>query len=351
MSSGTPENAYELRNPGLNLSTPEARDLLGRLIEGADMVVEGFSPGTMERMGLGYEQLRSIKPDIIYVQQSGAGQVGSLGRIRTYGPTAQALSGISEMSSLPVPHPPAGIGYSYLDWFGAYNMATAMMSALYRRRRTGLGCHIDASQVEVGLSLTGTAVLDYTVNGRPWRRYGNRSPYKPAAPHGAYRTRGDDRWIAIACFTDPEWRALIGVLGDPAWPIDGRFATLDQRLALQDQLDPLVDEETRGWDGYELMDALQGLGVPAGVCQTAPDRVEYDPQLEHLEWMVELPQSEIGTWPVKEFPVVFSDTPTYMGGALGRSGPSYGEDNQYVLGELLGLSATEIADLASRGIT
>jgi crotonobetainyl-CoA:carnitine CoA-transferase CaiB-like acyl-CoA transferase len=254
------------------------------------------------------------------------------------------------MSGLPEPYGPAGIGYSYLDWFGAYQMATAMMAALYRRRITGQGCWIDSSQVEAGLYLTGTAVLDYTVNGRSWSRYGNRSPYLPAAPHGVYRAAGDDRWIAVAAFTRDQWLALARVLGTQHWTSDPRLLTLNDRLANQDYLDRLVNSATAGREPFALMEELQAAGVPAGVCQTAQDRYERDPQLAHLQWLTEVDQAEIGRWPIKEIPVRFSETPAYIGGPLDRSGPNYGQDNDYVYGELLGLSAGEIAELAREGV-
>jgi crotonobetainyl-CoA:carnitine CoA-transferase CaiB-like acyl-CoA transferase len=333
----------------LNLKNPRSRQILEDLIRDADMIVEGFSPGTMIRIGLGYERLKELNPHIIYVQQSGFGEAGTYGRARAYGPTAQALTGISDLSGFPEPFPPAGIGYSYLDWFGAYNMAKAMIAALYRRNVTGEGCHIDASQGEIGLALTGTAIIDYTANGRGWSRYGNRSPYKPAAPHGAYRTLGDDRWIAIGAFDQAHWKELVDVLGNPAWASDARFATLETRLAHQDDLDAELDRATRTWDGFRLANALQKRGVPAGMCQTAQDRYESDPQLAHLGWMVELNQSEIGTWPVKEHPTRFSETPTHIGGRLDRSGPSYGEDTDYVLGEILKLTPEQIEELRAAG--
>jgi crotonobetainyl-CoA:carnitine CoA-transferase CaiB-like acyl-CoA transferase len=253
------------------------------------------------------------------------------------------------MSGLPDPFAPAGIGYSYLDWFGAYQMALAMMAALYRQRRTGEGCWIDSSQAEVGIYLTGAAVLDWSVNGRSWARHGNRSPYKQAAPHGAYRAEGEDRWIAIAAFEDEQWWALTRVLGTPHWAADPRLATLPLRLANQDYLDGLMNGATAAWDAFALMDALQRAGVPAGVCQTAQDRCERDPQLRHLGWLTELRQSEIGTWPVKEVPVQFSETPPYIGGFLDRHGPSYGEDNDHVLRHILGLDESQIERLTREG--
>jgi crotonobetainyl-CoA:carnitine CoA-transferase CaiB-like acyl-CoA transferase len=334
----------------LNLKDHRGKDILTRLLRIADVVVEGYSPGTMDRMGFGWEAMRQINPRLVYVQQSGMGQLGKYGRMRTYGPTAQAFSGISDMSGLPEPYPPAGIGYSYLDWFGAYQLATAMMAGLYRQRMTGEGCWIDSSQVEAGLYLTGPTILDYAANGRRWRRYGNRSPHKPAAPCGAYRTAGTDRWMAITVFTQEQWLALARVLNRPEWTIDPRVATLPLRLQDQDYLDALVATAVEQHDPYQLMTALQEAGVPAGVCETARDRYEWDPQLKHLQWVVDLEQSEIGRWPVKELPTKFSETPPYMGGVIDRHGPNYGEDNDYVLGELLGLDPDQIAELASEGV-
>jgi crotonobetainyl-CoA:carnitine CoA-transferase CaiB-like acyl-CoA transferase len=304
----------------------------------------------MNRMGLGYERLREINPRIVYVQQSGCGEYGSYGSLRAFGPTAAAMAGISDMSGLPEPYPPAGIGYSYLDWFGAYNMALAMMAALYRQRMTGKGCHIDASQVETGLALTGSSILDAQVNRRAWSRYGNRSPHKPAAPHGVYRTRGEDRWLAIACFDDAEWLSLTEVLDAVELRHDERFRTMGDRQLHQDELDAAIETATLQWGGYQLMDALQAKGVAAGVCQTAADRCECDPQLSHLNWRTELPQTEIGTWPVKNDAVSYSMTPSFAGGFLGRSGPNYGEDNEYVYTKILGLSEDEIGALTADGV-
>jgi crotonobetainyl-CoA:carnitine CoA-transferase CaiB-like acyl-CoA transferase len=334
----------------LNLKHDRGKEILTELLRIADIVVEGYSPGTLERMGFGWEAMRQINPRLVYVQQSGMGQAGKYGRMRSYGPTAQAFSGISDMSGLPEPYPPAGIGYSYLDWFGAYQLATAMMAGLYRQRMTGEGCWIDSSQVETGIYLTGPAILDYTANGRRWSRYGNRSPHKPAAPCGAYRCAGTDRWIAITAFTQEQWLSLTRVLEQPQWATDPTLATLQLRLQHQDYLDGLITTATETRDPYQLMTALQEAGVPAGVCETARDRYEWDPQLEHLQWVVELEQSEIGRWPVKELPTKFSETPPYMGGVIDRHGPNYGEDNDYVLGELLGMDKAEIAELAEQGV-
>ena len=333
----------------LNLKHPKGKELLLALIKKADILVEGYSPGTMERLGLGYETLRETNPRLVYVQQSGMGQIGHYGRMRSFGPSAQAMSGITELSGLPPPYPPAGVGYSYLDWFGAYQIALGMMAGLYLQRTTGKGCWIDSSQVESGIYLTGTAVLDYAANGRSYRRTGNRSPCKPAAPHGVYRVQGEDRWIAIAVFDNEQWIALVRIL-DHHLANDPRFATMELRLKNLEILDDLIQQRTGQFDGAELMRVLQEAGIPAGICQTAQDRCDWDPQLRHLEWLVELDQTEIGRWPAKNVPVRFSRTPPYVGGILDRHGPNYGEDNNYVFGELLGLSTENINELASEGV-
>jgi len=334
----------------LDLATEGGAAALRKLAGTADVFVENYRPGSLDRMGLGYERLKEINPRIVYVQQSGMGQIGLYGQMRSFGPVAQAFSGMSEMSGLPEPFPPAGIGYSFLDWVGAYNMANAILAGLYRQKMTGKGCWIDACQVESGIYMNGTSILNFSANGEPWRRCGNRSPFKPAAPHGAYRTRGKDRWIAIACFSEAEWKGLVKVLGNPAWAGDARFASLEARLAHQDQLDAFMNASTANFDGYALMESLQRAQVPAGVCQTAEDRCDNDPQLKFLDWLIERPQSAIGTWPVKDFPVDLSLTPAHVGDPIGRHGPSYAEDNEYIYGEWLGFSAAKIRKLEEDGI-
>ncbi len=338
------------RGISLNVRDPRGLEIAKRLVATSDIIAEGFSPGVMESWGLGYDAMREVKPDVIFVRQSGMGLTGTYGRFRAIGPTAASLAGITDMSGLPDPAPPAGWGYSYLDWFGAYNLANAMIAALYYRERTGKGQMIDSSQVDCGIFINGTAIVDWSANGRIWQRYGNRSPYKPAAPHGAYRCAGLDRWVAIACFTEEEWRSLAHVAGHPEWTTDQRFATLEQRLRHQDELDQLITSWTVGCDAHEVMHTLQASGVPAGVCQNAEDRYERDEQLKALEWLTEVTGTEIGTWPVKEFPVQMNETPPFMGGEIDRGAPCYGEDNGFVYRDRLGLSRDEIDELTAEGV-
>ncbi len=345
---------FNNKNPGkrglsLNVRHPEGLAIARRLITMSDVVAEGFSPGVMDRWDLGYEALRELRPDIIYAQQSGMGTAGSYGRLRAVGPVAAALAGVSEMSGLPEPAMPAGWGYSYLHWIGAYSFATAILAALHYRHRTGRGQWIDASQTESGIYISGGAVLEHSVTGRAWTRTGNRSPQKAAAPHGIYRCAGEDRWIAIACTTDAAWTALATEIGE-GWTWFDHFASLQGRLANQDELDRLLQAWTVGQEPYALMDRLQRVGVPAGVCQTAGDRCERDPQLAHRNWLTEVTGTKIGRWPLAEFPVRLSETPAHIGGTLDRGAPCYGEDNEWVLGQLLGIPSAEIARLMDDGV-
>jgi crotonobetainyl-CoA:carnitine CoA-transferase CaiB-like acyl-CoA transferase len=284
------------------------------------------------------------------VQQAGMGNAGRYGRFRTVGPVAASFAGATEMSGLPEPAMPAGWGYSYLDWAGAYGFALATLGALFHRQRTGEGQWIDSSQCEAGIFQTAVPVLDWSANERVWSRYGNRSPYKKAAPHGAFRCSGNDRWLAIACFDEAEWCALTEIAGLPGLRDDPRFATLQDRLRHQDALEAAVAGWTETVDAYDAMHRLQAVGVPAGVCQTAGDRCDHDPQLRALHWMTEVTGTKIGRWPIPEFPVKLSRTPAYAGGPIDRGAPCYGEDNAFILGEMLGYTQADIQRLAEDGV-
>ena len=317
---------FNNKNPGkrglsLNVADPRGLAIAKALLARCDVVAEGFSPGVLERWGLGYEAQQEIRPDIIYVKQSGMGTFGTYGRFRAVGPIAAALSGMSEMSGLPSPAPPAGWGYSYLDWFGAYSMALSILAALYHRDRTGEGQWIDASQTEAGIMLTQVPVLDWSANGRPWERTatGRRTrSSRPRASTGARVTTGGSRSPARPRRTGRR---------SPAWPghdwlADPRFATVAGRLAHHDALDAALTSWTAGWEPYELMLQLQALGVPAGVCQTAGDRCDNDPQLRHLGWLTELTGTRIGRWPLAEVPVRMSRTPAVPGRPPRPRGPA-----------------------------
>jgi crotonobetainyl-CoA:carnitine CoA-transferase CaiB-like acyl-CoA transferase len=328
----------------LNMSLPQGRDLFKRLIGKASVLCENYSPDQMESWGLDYKTLREINPALIYLQITGMGKSGTYKAYRSVGPTAQGLSGLTEMSGLPPPMPPAGWGYSYLDHSTGYYGAIMVLAALMKRRRTGRGCYIDLSQTETGIMLSGTAAVQAQLTGKPTNRYGNRMPFADWAPHGAFPCRGSDEWITIAVQNDDQWRSLVTEMGSPTWA-DARFADAKGRKAQEDELDLLVAAFTKGQDRYELMERLQQRGVPAGAVQNAADRYDRDPQLKARSYFVPLPHSEIGTWPIEGFPARFQNTPINVGSVPGRAAPMMGEDNDYVYRELLGLTPEEIATL------
>ncbi len=333
----------------LNVRHPDGMDVLKKLIAVSDVVVENFSSGIMDSWGLGYDELRKIREDIVYCSVSGFGHSGRNKDYTTWGPTAQALSGLSFMSGLPG-KTPAGWGYSFMDHTAGYYAANAIMMALYHRTKTGEGQYIDMSQVEGGMVLTGPAVLDYTVNGRSWRRPGmppgNRAWEPAVAPHNAYRCTGDDRWIAIAVTNDAEWQALVRAMGEPDWATDERFATNAGRLEHQDDLDAHIALWTESRNDYDVMNMLQAAGVRAGAVQKASDRFERDPQLTAREWWHRLPHAELGESDYDGVTPRLSETP----GALRTSSPLLGSHTHDVMREVIGLSDEEIVELEVAGV-
>lgn len=333
----------------LNVRHPMGMDLVKRLIAQCDVVVENFSSRVMESWGLGYEELRALRPDIIYCSISGFGHFGRDRDFTTWGPTAQALSGLTLTSGLPG-MPPAGWGYSYMDHTAGYEAAIAVMAAVHHRNRTGEGQHIDMSQVEAGIVLNGPAVLDYTVNGRSWRRPGmppgNRAWQPEVAPHNTYPCAGEDRWIAIACFNDAEWQALIRAMDEPRWAYDVNFRSNEARLANQDELDERIGEWTSEFVDYEAMEILQAAGVRAGVVQKASDRFESDPQLKARGWWARLPHAELGKSDFDGVVPRLSDTP----GLLRVAGPLIGEHTYDVMREVVGMTEEEYVEHEALGV-
>ncbi len=333
----------------LNVRHPMGMDVLKRIIAASDVVVENFSSGVMTSWELDYPQLRELRPDIIYCSVSGFGHSGRDKAFTTWGPTAQALSGLTLTSGLPG-KPPAGWGFSYMDHTAGYTAASAILMALHHRDRTGDGQHIDISQVEAGIVLNGPAVLDYTVNGRKWRREGmppgNRAWEPAVAPHNTYPCAGDDRWLAVACMNDAEWQALVRAMDEPPWTFDVRFRSNESRIANQDELDERIGEWTSEFEDYEAMEILQAAGVRAGVCQKASDRFERDPQLKARGWWARLDHPELG---MSDFDGVLprlSATP----GQLRTAAPILGADTWDVLREVAGFTEEEIAEHEAMGV-
>jgi crotonobetainyl-CoA:carnitine CoA-transferase CaiB-like acyl-CoA transferase len=332
----------------LNLRTDRGRELLAEIVKRSDVVSENFASGVMERMGFGYERLKALKPDIIYVSNCGFGQTGPYAAFKTWGPIVQAVSGLTFSSGLPDLEP-AGWGYSYMDHTGAYYMAIAILLALLHKQRTGEGQWVDLSCTEAGLTLHGAALLDWSVNGRPMRRPGspdaNRSEHPAMAPHGIYPAAGDDEWVAIACRSDAEWGALAGLIEAP-WAREDRFEALAGRLVAQDALDAALADWTRMRPKAETVAALQAAGVPAAPVAKPPERVDQDPDTGGFGLWPTVTHSKMGDVRVDGLPVHFSKTDW----EITRGGPCLGEHTEEVLTELLGLSPGDVAKLREEGV-
>jgi crotonobetainyl-CoA:carnitine CoA-transferase CaiB-like acyl-CoA transferase len=331
----------------LNLKHPRGRELLERLVRISDVVAENFAAGVMERLGYGYEHLRELRPDVVYVSNSGFGATGPYRSFKTWGPIVQAVSGLTFTSGLPE-REPAGWGFSYMDHTGGSYMAMAILMALYHRARTGEGQWVDMSCTEAGATLNGPATLDWAVNGRPMRRPGsphsNRSEWPPMAPHGIYPAAGDDSWIAIACRDDADWTALARVVDRP-FTRDPRFAERAGRLAAQDELDRELTAWTHERDASAAARALVDAGDPASVVARPEERIEHDPNTSAWGLWPEVEHRAIGRVRVDGLPVHLSRTDWSMT----RGAPCLGEHNEQVYGDLLGLPAREIEALRADG--
>jgi len=332
------------RSVTLNMNDPRGLAAIHRLLAVADVVVENYSAGVMASKGLSYAAMAGTNPGIIYLSLSGFGHQGRDRDYVTWGPTAQAVSGLTLMSGLPE-HPPAGWGYSYLDHTAGYYAALAALFALYHRARTGQGQYIDISQIETGMVLAGTQILDRTVNGRPYRRPGNppgnRSTFPAIAPHNSYRCRGEDRWITIVAENEQQWTALVEAMEGPVWASAEEFRTNSNRLANQDALDARISAWTANFDSHDLMLLLQARGVPAGAMQTMADRMERDPQLQQRCFYPVADHPELGLHRFEGVPVKLSRSEW----RIAHGAPTLGEHNADVLGELLGLSEAEMLEL------
>lgn len=325
----------------LNLAQPGGVEIVKKLAARADVVVENFAGGVMDRMGLGYGELKKVKPDIIMLSASMQGQTGPHARHAGMGVHLIALAGFSYIAGWS-DREPLEFG-AYTDYLIPYFNALAILAALDHRKRTGEGQFIDVSHYEASLHCLAPLILDYGVNRRVAMRMGNRLSY--AAPHGAYPCRGEDRWCVIAVFTDEEWRSFSRVIGNPAWTQEAKFGTLQGRKENEDELDKLVGEWTINHSAEEVMTLIQAAGVAAGVVATGEDLLEYDPQLKHRRFFRELDHPEVGKYRVSRQAFVLSRCPGEL-----RPAPLLGEHNEPVLKKLLGMSDAELAELVIAGV-
>ena len=332
------------RSITLDMSYPEAKEIVLELTKISDVVIENFSPRVMTNWGLNYNKLSEVNPNLIMVSMSAMGQTGPWRDFVAFGPTLQALSGITYLTSFSG-EIPMGLGYAYADPIAGLYAAFAVLAALEYRDRTGKGQYIDLSEYEALCTMMGPTLLDVLVNDRKVQPQGNRSDDVPAAPYGCYRCLGTDRWCVIAVFDEMEWHALCKVMGYPDWMKEERFSTLSKRKEHAEELDGLLGQWTVQHVPEEIVKLLQEAGVLAGVVQTAEDLAK-DPQLIERDFFVYLEHPTLGKTISDASPIRFKEKSTLSW----KAAPLLGEDNRYVYIELLGLTENEFTSYVKKGI-
>ena len=327
------------RSVCLNLGDPRGVELANALVAWADVVVENFSKGYLDRIGLSYGAMRQINPDVILASVSVAGREGPLSAIRGYGNSAAALSGQAALSGWPdrPPHMPT---FAYGDVVAPMFATLGILASLEHRRRTGEGQHIDVSQVEPLMHTLSDVYLSLGVDGPSGDR-GNRTA--DASPHGVYPCRGPDQWCAIACETEEQWRALKSAAAGAGLD-DPRFATLAARKADEDELDARLSNWTRAWDKHVLAAALRAAGVPAGAVQDGRD-VFTDPELIRAGHFARVEHPVLGRSDMPAPPSRFSRSAVRVGPA-----PLLGQHNEEVFVGLLGIPPERISELEAEGV-
>lgn len=325
------------RSLTLNLKTSEGIALAKKLVAKSDIVIENFAAGVMDKMGLGYDALRASKPDLIMISLSGYGATGPEKGYVSYGPPQVALSGMASLTGYRG-GPPKQAGFSYGDPNGGVHGTFAVMCALLHRAQTGEGQYIDLSQREACAMLLPEALMDYAMNGTQPSRPGNRDPYM--APHGVFRCQGEDRWVSIVARNDDEWQRMCTAMGQPGLAADPRFSTLAARKENEDSLEQCVTAWMRERSAEEVTQVLQQAGVPAYPSLNGRDMLA-NPHVAARGFFVELEHPEVGKRRHFGIPWKMSHTPC----EVRRPAPCLGQDTDYVLEEILGLSREEVASL------
>lgn len=331
------------RSITLDISRPEGREIAHKLVAISDVAAENFAGGVANRLGVGYKDLSNVRPDIVMISMSGYGQTGPESAYVSYGPAQVPLSGLSQLTGYREVEQPMHVGMSYGDPNAGLHAAFAVIAALFHREQTGEGQYIDMSQWESTMAVVGDGFMHQQILGEMPQRNGNR--VHNMAPHGVFMCEGEDRWVSVACGSDGEWRALCGVMGRPEFAEDPRFVTLADRKANEDELEQLIMEWTITQDPFAVTKACQEAGV-AAFPPLKNSELDEDPHLNARNFFVEKEHPVAGVRRHAGIPWKHSDTPC----EVWRAAPVMGQDNEYVFGELLGMSSDEIAGLVEREV-
>jgi benzylsuccinate CoA-transferase BbsF subunit len=324
----------------LDLRKPEAIDIARKLVAVSDVVTENYRPGVMDKLGLGYDVLKSIKHNIVMLSSSALGSEGPESGYAGFAPTFAALGGAAHLTGYPDKRPVPLMGSS--DLRSASTSAFAILVALYHRACTGEGQYIDLSSTETIAINISDAIIDYMMNGRVAVRKGNRDDI--LAPHNVYPCK-NDRWVSIVIATEEEWGSFCEALGNPSWAAEERFSDAHLRWLNQEDLDKLIGEWTVNYTHYGAMELLQRSGV-AAVAALQGVELYSDPHLKERNVSVEVVHPNVGKRIALGPPWKFSATPA----RVKHCGPLLGEHTEYVLGELLGMSREAVAALREEGV-
>jgi len=329
------------RSLALDLKHERAAEVTDRLLEWADVILESFTPGAVDRIGVGYEAARAANPGVVMVSTCLLGQSGRCASMAGYGYHAAGVAGFVELAGWP-DRAPAGPWNAYTDTIAPRFLTATLLAALDHKRRTGEGQHIDLSQMEAALHFLAPEMIARQTTDRVFTRNGNRS--EDAAPQGVYPCAGDDEWCAIAVEDDAQWRALRALLGEPEWMQAAALETVSGRLAAHDRLDEGLAAWTRERKPRDAMDQLTAAGVPAGHVQRSRD-LQNDPQLRHRHFYHDFDHAEMGRIPYSGHQFRVSG---YDNGPRSAA-PLLGGESFEILAAELGMEPAVIADLMAAG--
>ena len=331
----------------LNIGEPDAVALAKRLAARCDVVIENFSPGVMERLGLGYETLRAVKPDLIMASISSTGQDGPLRDLRAYAPSIGALSGLDSTMGYEGGGP-LGLKHAFGDICGALHAVFAIASALYRRNQTGQGQYIDVSMLRATVVTQGIGLMEHALTGRSLQPRGNYDP--TMVPYGNYPCApgpggNGDKWVSIAVASENEWQALLTAMDHPAWANDQRFRSQYRRQRHRRELDALLSQWTAQHNAEAITELLQQHGVAAAPVLSAEERL-FHPHFMERGLYSDIDHPALGAEPIFNLMWNLSKTPS----AVRRHAPLMGEHNRQVLCDTLGLTEEEFTELEARQV-
>ena len=326
----------------LNLREPEGVDLAKQIISVSDVVMENYSSGTMERMGLGFQDVRLVRPDVVYLSLGAFGRTGPMKDLVGFHSVINLFSGLASVTGHRGSHPRI-MGGLFPDAFSGCYCVLALLEALHHRAKTGEGQYIEIAMTEALATILPEAVMEYTLDGTEPERVGNR--HNDKAPHNIFRCQGEEQWVAISVETDAQFQALAQAANNPGWAEDPSFATVEARLKHQDELDLLVQRWTKTLQVQDVVGRLQAVAVPAGpVLDSA--QVLTDPHMVARGFVQSPVHAEVGPRPMGAFPWrVDGDRP-----GIARGAPLLGEHNRQVIQGLLQVPDDEFQRLTESGV-